>query len=202
MKKRAVFLDRDGTINVDVGYPNDYNQIDIYPYSFEAIKKLNKAGLLVVIITNQSGVGRGLIRESDLQSIHQKMKEVFASHHAYIDGIYYCPHYVSSTHPAYGKDCTCRKPRPGMAFQAATELEIDLKSSYMVGDKVEDILFGRNIGASPLLVLTGYGQKSLSELREKNIEPAHVAPTLKEAVEWILEKEKDSIRGESGPAFE
>ena len=189
-KKRAVFLDRDGTINEDVGYPNHFKQINIYPSSFEAVRKINKAGFLAVIMTNQSGIGRGFITEEELQVIHQKIAAAFAQQKAYFDGIYFCPHYPLSSAPLYRKDCSCRKPNPGLALQAASELNIDLEGSYMIGDKVEDMLFGRNIKASPVLVLTGFGQKSLSELKQRGIPPVFVAQNLLEAVDWILKKEK------------
>jgi D-glycero-D-manno-heptose 1,7-bisphosphate phosphatase len=196
-KKRAVFLDRDGTINEDVGYPNRFSQINIFPYSFEAVRKINKAGFLAVILTNQSGVGRGFITEEELQVIHQKIEAAFAKHKAYFDGIYYCPHYPLSSVPLYRKDCSCRKPDAGLAFQAASELNIDLESSYMIGDKVEDMLFGGNIKASPILVLTGFGQKSLSELKQRGVQPAFVAQNLLEAINWILKREKVEL-----PVFE
>jgi D-glycero-D-manno-heptose 1,7-bisphosphate phosphatase len=190
MKNKAVFLDRDGNINKDVGYPDSFDMIEIYQYSFEAIRKLNKAGLKAVIVTNQSGIGRGLIKEEQLHQIHRKMKQAFARHDAYFDKIYYCPHYLSSKFPEYDKDCICRKPKPGLALKAAADLDIDTSRSYMIGDKVEDILFGINIGASPILVLTGYGKKSLKTLREKKIVPAYVAQDLLEAVNWILDREQ------------
>jgi D-glycero-D-manno-heptose 1,7-bisphosphate phosphatase len=187
MKKRAIFLDRDGTINEDVGYPNDYSQIIIYPFAFEAIKKINGAGFLTVIITNQSGIGRGLLTEENLQDIHQKMKAALLAEKVHIDGIYYCPHYELSALPEYKKDCTCRKPNPGMALQAAADLNIELKNSFVIGDKVEDILFGLNINANPILVLTGYGQKSLQELEKKKIKPVYIAQNLLHAVDWIIQ---------------
>jgi len=190
MKKRAVFLDRDGTINKDVGFPDSFDLIEIYPYSYEAVKKINEAGLLAVIVTNQSGIGRGLIREKNLHLIHQKLRDAFAEHNIHFDGIYYCPHYISSSDPRYNKDCLCRKPKPGMALQAAQDLNIDIKRSYMVGDKVEDILFGRNIQAKPILLLTGFGQEALPKLKKKRIVPAYVAPNLLDAVNWILKREK------------
>ncbi len=190
MKNKAVFLDRDGNINKDVGYPGSFDLIDIYQYSFEAVRKLNKAGLKTVIVTNQSGIGRGLITEEQLHQIHRKMKQEFARHDAYFDKIYYCPHYLSSQFPEYDKDCNCRKPKAGLALKAAVDLDIDTAGSYMIGDKVEDILFGINISASPILVLTGYGEKSLKTLREKNIVPAYIAQDLLEAVNWILEREQ------------
>lgn len=189
MKKRAVFLDRDGTINRDVGYPNSYGMIKIFSYSFAAVRKINEAGFLAVIVTNQSGVGKGFIEEKNLHNIHQKMRLAFAEKKAYFDGIYYCPHYEKAEVPEYRKDCSCRKPNPGMALQAARDLNIDISKSYMIGDKVEDILFGVNIHATPILLLTGFGRKSLLKLREKGIEPAHVAETLLDAVDWILERE-------------
>ncbi len=197
MKRRAVFLDRDGTINKDVGYPNSYSAIDIFPYSFEAVRKLNQSGLLAVIITNQSGVGRGLIIEKNLEEIHQQMKEAFFRRGARFDGIYYCPHYPFSPSPEYRKNCQCRKPLPGMALKGARELHIDLKNSYMVGDKVEDMLFGVNIGARPILCLTGFGRESLPKLEEKGIKPAFVAKTLLEAIDWI-QKEEEKINPDDG----
>ena len=188
--KRAVFLDRDGTINEDVGYPNQFSQINIYPDSFEAVRKINQAGFLAVIVTNQSGIGRGFITEGELQVIHQKIESAFSKHKAHLDGIYSCPHYPLSSAPLYRKNCSCRKPNPGLALQAASELNIDLESPYMIGDKVEDMLFGWNIKASSILVLTGFGQKSLSKLKKRGTQPAFVAKNLLEAVNWILRREK------------
>jgi len=193
-KKCAVFLDRDGTINEDVGYPHRFDQINIYPYSYEAVRKINKAGFLAVIITNQSGIGRGFIAEEELRVIHQKIEADFAQHKARFDGIYYCPHYPRSSFPLYRKDCPCRKPAPGLALQAASELNIDLESSYMIGDKVEDMLFGWNIKASPILVLTGFGQKSLLELKKRDAQPVFIAQNLLEAVNWIFEQEKIDLK--------
>ena len=189
MKKRAVFLDRDGNINRDVGYPGSYDLIEIYPYSFEAVRRLNQAGFLAVIVTNQSGVGRGLIEESRLRDIHARMQEAFRLHEAHFDGIYYCPHHVSSRNPDYGRDCDCRKPQTAMGLRAAADLGIDTSASFMVGDKVEDIQFGLNLGARPVLVLTGYGRESLPKLEARGIEPAHVAQDLLDAVDWILKEE-------------
>lgn len=188
--KRAIFLDRDGTINEDVGYPKSFAEIHILPSSFEAVRKINQAGFLAVIITNQSGIGRGLLTEEELRDIHLKMSQVFELQGAHFDAIYYCPHYTESPFPEYKKDCFCRKPFQGMALQAATELGVDLKRSYMIGDKVEDILFGFNIEATPILVLTGYGRDSLKSLITEGLSPAFAAQDLLAAVEWILERER------------
>jgi D-glycero-D-manno-heptose 1,7-bisphosphate phosphatase len=186
MKKRAIFLDRDGTINKDVGYPDTSDQIEIYSSSFEALGKINAAGFLAVIITNQSGIGRGYLSEADLEEIHHKMKADFAERGVHVDGIYFCPHYELSENPRYRKDCDCRKPKPGLALRAAKDLGIDLAGSYFIGDKVEDVLFGLNIGARPVLVLTGFGAESEKKLKEMSIRPAHTAPDLLAAVNWIL----------------
>ena len=190
MKRKAVFIDRDGTINKDVGYPDSYSKIDIYPFSFLALKKIKQAELLAVIITNQSGVGRGLIKEKNLKNIHTKMNEAFERQNLSFDGIYYCPHYALSKIAKYRKECSCRKPNPGMGERAAKDLQIDTSMSYMIGDKVEDLLFGININASPILVLTGYGLESQKKLKDKGIEPAYIAKNILAAVEWIIKQEK------------
>ncbi|MFC2163670.1 D-glycero-beta-D-manno-heptose 1,7-bisphosphate 7-phosphatase [Acidobacteriota bacterium] len=190
MTKRAVFLDRDGTINKDVGYPSSYDSIEFYPYSFEAVRKLNQAGFITVVVTNQSGVGRGLIEEDILQDIHRKMQEDFRANDARLDSIYYCPHYISSVFPEYRKDCACRKPNPGMAHKASAELDIDTAKSYMIGDKAEDMLFGMNVNATPILLLTGHGRRARQELKALGKEPAYIAENLLEATNWILEQEK------------
>jgi D,D-heptose 1,7-bisphosphate phosphatase len=190
MKKRAVFLDRDGTLSVDSAYPSRYDDIAVYPESYEAVRRLNHAGLLTVIVTNQSAVGRGLLTEGALRDIHARLSESFAGRGARLDAIYSCPHYVLSADPRYSEECGCRKPKPGLALRAAKDLGIDLAGSYMIGDKPEDIVFGRNIGAVPVLVLTGCGREALAALREQGIEPAHVAESILQAADWILERER------------
>lgn len=190
MKRRAVFLDRDGTLNKDVGYPNSFEAIEIYSYSYEAVRRIHKAGFLAVVMTNQSGIGRGLIAEKNLKDIHRRMLDLFSKNEARLDGIYYCPHYINSVNPEYRKDCLCRKPYPGMALKAAEDLDIRLEESYMVGDKAEDIEFGLNFNAKPVLLLTGHGQKAVRTLAEKGIRPAFVAEDLLRAVDWILENER------------
>ncbi len=186
MMNRAVFLDRDGTLNEDVGYPGCYGEISLFPYSIESVRNFNRAGLLTVVVTNQSGVGRGYFSEESLTEIHRRMAEDFAARGARIDAIYYCPHFDLSADPRYRLHCDCRKPNPGMGLRAARELGIDLERSYMVGDKVEDIEFGRNIGARTVLVLTGYGRESEQRLRTDGRLPDRVFPTLREASDWIL----------------
>jgi len=191
MIKRAVFLDRDGTINVDVGYPRCFGEISIYEGAFEALRRINAAGFLAVVVTNQSGIGRGLLTEDDLRDIHAKMAAVFLARGARIDAFYYCPHYDQSEIPRYRLDCPCRKPKPGMARRAAADFGLDLRRSYMIGDKAEDVEFGRAAGLTPVLVRTGFGAKAELTLRERGIAPASVAETIVEAVDWVIARDAE-----------
>lgn len=189
MKNRAIFLDRDGTLNEDVGYPASFSQIRIFPAAFEAVKKIRGAGFLAVVVTNQSAVGRGFLTEAGLNDIHENMKAAFAAAHAPLDAVYYCPHYEPSASPSYGIVCACRKPAAGLALKAAADLSLDLSASYVIGDKAEDIEFGLNIGATPVLVLSGGDPESRLRLEEKGLRPSFVAEDVLEAVDWILERE-------------
>jgi D-glycero-D-manno-heptose 1,7-bisphosphate phosphatase len=189
MKKRAVFIDRDGTINEDAGYPGEFERIRIYPESFEAVRLLNQAGLLAIVVTNQSGVGRGLFSEAAVTAIHEKMAAAFAARDARLDAVYYCPHFESSTDPRYAVACDCRKPNPGLALRAAADFGIDLARSYMIGDKVDDVAFGLNIGATPVLVLTGEGAASEKLLREHGLPRVHIAGDVLAAARWIIRRE-------------
>jgi D-glycero-D-manno-heptose 1,7-bisphosphate phosphatase len=189
VSRRAVFLDRDGTINEDVGYPGRWSQVKIYPWSAAAVRRLNAAGFAVVVVTNQSGVGRGYFTEDDLQEIHGRLVAAFVAEGARIDGIYYCPHYALSDSPAYRQDCPCRKPGPELGLRAAADLDLDLTRSYVVGDKVEDVMFGRALGATAVLVLTGYGAETRQKLAAEGNAAAVVAANLGEAVDWILARE-------------
>jgi D-glycero-D-manno-heptose 1,7-bisphosphate phosphatase len=193
--RRAVFLDRDGTLNEDVGYPGTYDLIRLFPGSIEAIRTINGLGLLALVVTNQSGVARGFFTVADLELLHKRMAEAFRERGARLDRIYYCPHFPSGAEPAYAIDCTCRKPGPDLALRAKTEFGIDLEGSYMIGDKVEDVEFGLNIGAVPILVLTGFGERSLEILRERGIRPGHIARDILEAAAWIAEREERPAAG-------
>jgi D-glycero-D-manno-heptose 1,7-bisphosphate phosphatase len=190
MKSRAVFIDRDGTINEEAGYPADFGRVRIYPESFEGVRLINEAGLLAIVVTNQSGIGRGLLTESQLIDIHDKMRAAFTAQGARLDAFYYCPHYDLSPDPRYGIACECRKPNPGLARRAAADFAIDLQSSYMIGDKPDDVIFGLNIGATPILISTGFGRESEKRLGEQGLAPAFVAPDFLTAVRWIVEREK------------
>jgi D-glycero-D-manno-heptose 1,7-bisphosphate phosphatase len=190
MSRRAVFLDRDGTINEDVGYPSRWDQVKVFSWSFEAVRKLKAAGFLVIVVTNQSGIGRGFLKEDEVGELHARLVDAFDARGARIDAVYHCPHDESSGGSPPEPGCPCRKPEPGMGRRAAGDLAVDLARSYMVGDKPEDMLFGRAIGAKPVLVLTGYGAASRPRLEAAGIMPAAVAENLGAAVDWILADER------------
>jgi D-glycero-D-manno-heptose 1,7-bisphosphate phosphatase len=190
--RQAVFLDRDGTLNEDTGYPADYRQVHIYPAAFEAVRLLRRAGFVTVVVTHQSGIGRGYFREKDLEALHAGFLEEFERHGAPLDRIYSCPHGPQG--PA-GNGCSCAKPRPGLGHLAQRELGLDLAASYMIGDKPDDVLFGLAIGAVPVLVLTGYGRSAEAKLAIRGVRPAHTAAGVLEAATWILEQGRSPGHG-------
>ena len=180
--RRAVFLDRDGTLNEDTGYPAAFRQVHIYPAAFEAVRLLKQAGFAAVVVTNQSGVGRGYFDAAALEALHRRFEEEFSRRGAPLDAIYSCPHAPEVT----GRACSCAKPQPGLGIRAARELGLDLGASFMVGDKPVDIEFGRALGAVPVLVLTGYGRAAASALAARGLRPAHTAADILEAASWII----------------
>jgi len=189
--RRAVFLDRDGTVAEEVGYVNHASRIRLLPGSAGAVKRVRDAGFLAVVVTNQAGVARDYFEEFVVHQANRRLVELLEREGAALDGIYYCPHHPREGAPPYRQDCECRKPRPGMLRQAAQDLGIDLTRSYMVGDGVVDVGAARAAGVVPVLVLTGYGRGHLEHRRSRwTVEPEHIAEDLSEAVEWILERER------------
>ena len=166
--KPAVFLDRDGTINVEKEYLYRIEEFEFTPGAVEAIRLLNQAGYLVVVVTNQSGVARGYYTEADVKTLHRHIDQVLISQGARVDAWYYCPHHEHGQ-PPYNQACDCRKPMPGMLLQAAADHAIDLTRSWMVGDKPADIEAGQAAGCRPVLVMTGYGAETAA------ISPADVS---------------------------
>jgi D,D-heptose 1,7-bisphosphate phosphatase len=152
-----VFLDRDGTVNEDAGYLDRVGRLTLFPWSIDAVRLLNAAGFCVVVVTNQRGVANGVITEEVVQTLHGVIDDRFRAGGARIERFYYCPHDPAASLEAYRQDCTCRKPKPGMALQAADELDIDLTRSFVVGDKWSDVAVARHVGATGILVRTGYG---------------------------------------------
>jgi D,D-heptose 1,7-bisphosphate phosphatase len=181
-QQRAVFMDRDGTINQEVGYLSRLEELELFPETYNAVRLINESGMKAIIVTNQSGVGRGFFDETFVDAVHGLINEMLKEKGAFIDRFYFCPH-----HPVYGKglykiDCDCRKPKPGLLLRAAEELEIDLDRSYMVGDMVKDLQAGHNAGVEKaLLVKTGYGRNVVEAGRA-----AYVARHILDAVTWIM----------------
>ena len=191
-KNIAVFLDRDGTINEDLGYYYKIEDVNLYDFSGEAIKRLNSSGILTVIFTNQSGVARGYFSEEFVNKVNRKLQKLLEEKGAQLDGIYYCPHLKEGSIAQYTRDCDCRKPKTGMLLKAAEELHIDLEKSFVVGDKVTDLLPGMELKMTTICVMTGYGKEAYNEfLQQRNTKPDYFAENLSEAVEIILrEKNK------------
>jgi D-glycero-D-manno-heptose 1,7-bisphosphate phosphatase len=190
MSRRAIIMDRDGTVCEEVGYVNHVDRIRLLSRSAEAIKAANNAGFQTVVVTNQAGVARGYFAEGLIDEVHDRLREMLAETGARLDGIYYCPHHPEVGAPAYRKRCTCRKPSPGMLERARDEMGIDLSASYMIGDTVKDIEAGHRAGTTNVLVLTGYGKGELEyQSHAWTVQPDHVAADLLDAVAWILERE-------------
>jgi D,D-heptose 1,7-bisphosphate phosphatase len=187
-RNRAIFLDRDGVVNVEKNFVLSPEEMELINEAPEAIRKINDSVFLAVVITNQSAVARNLISLDELDRIHQKMMDDLKAQGAYLDGIYYCPH-----HPAYDKskgnslfiqDCNCRKPKPGMLKQAAEELNLDLKNSVFIGDAERDILAGQEAGCTTIGVRTGRNIETFS------VEPDYTFDNILKAVEFVLDKLK------------
>ena len=183
----AIFIDRDGTLNEDIGYVSTPEQLTLYPWAAEAVRLVNEAGLKAIVITNQSGIARGIYTEETLNAIHRKMIEELAMHGAKLDGVYYCPHHPKIGGARYRIECDCRKPRTGMLDRAAREHNIDLSRSFVIGDKASDINLARNAGAQAALVLTGYGRETEAHPDLFPCAPSFVAETLLDAVRLILD---------------
>jgi D-glycero-D-manno-heptose 1,7-bisphosphate phosphatase len=180
----AVFVDRDGTIAEEVGYLNHASRFRIFPFVAEAIRRLNEAAWPVVVVTNQSGVGRGYFPESLVQEVNEMMKRELAEAGATIDAVYYCPHTSAD-------NCSCRKPNTGMLERAAREHALDLSRSFVVGDRYADIELARNVGARGILVRTGYGEGELTwHAADWPSQLAYVAQDFADATDWILRQTK------------
>ncbi len=170
--KRAVFLDRDGTLIEERNYLADPSGVKLLPGAAQALERFQTLGLSVVIVTNQSGVGRGYFTLADVERVHAQMLALLGPSAKAIEAIYICPH-------APDAGCNCRKPRTGLVERAQQELGIDPQLSFVIGDKTADVQLARNVGARAVLVTTGYGSTAL------NAGADHVAAGLTGAAEWI-----------------
>ncbi len=156
--RKAVFLDRDGTVIEERNYLSDPEQVQLIDGAAEAVRALSEAGYLIVLVSNQSGVARGYFTEEDVQAVNRRVCSEIEKRGAGLDAVYYCPHYEKGSVAEYAVACGCRKPKAGMGIRAAAEHDIDLSESYMIGDKPSDVEFGRNCGMrNAFLVSTGHG---------------------------------------------
>lgn len=183
-KKIAVYLDRDGTINEDADYLSDPEGLVLIDGAAEAINRLNASGVPVIVISNQSGVGRGYFSEEAVEAVNERLESLLGAEGARVDAVYYCAHSPE-------EDCGCRKPRTGLADRAAREHGIDNTASYVVGDKDSDMALAVNIGARGVLVLTGKGAEERNKL---SVSPDFVADDISGAVDWIMEDLRKSER--------
>lgn len=180
--KRAIFMDRDGTINVDTHYPHRAEDLELIPEAIEGIRILSKLPNQLIIITNQSGIALKLYEKADMTSFNQELVRQLESQQAHIDGIYYCPHHESINLDYDASFCTCSKPQPGLLLEAAADFQIDLANSFMIGDKTSDILAGKNAGCITILVRTG---KAGLEEGAVDVTPDHTVDNLLEAAKLI-----------------
>lgn len=192
----AVFLDRDGVINEEVGYLDELDKLKIIQTAYRAIQSINNNNMKAVVISNQAGVAKGLFTEEFVDTVNQNIQSALNKKGASIDKFYYCPHHPDGQ-GIYRQNCHCRKPQTGMLLQAAQDLDIDLTQSYFIGDRFRDMETARKAGIKGILVKTGYGADLLQDdgpdKATPESRPDFVADDILDAVEWIL-KDKKKIK--------
>lgn len=179
---RAIFLDRDGTLNPDPGYISDPDQFELFPGVGQALLRLQRAGYKLVLITNQSGIARGLLTHQQLAAIHAKLERLLAENSVKLAGIYYCPHHPEFPDAEGISACNCRKPEPGLILQALHDLHLDADQSFMIGDKPSDVELGLNAGVTPIFI----GPAVLPEFKQ-----VVTFASLNEAADWVLAGENE-----------
>ena len=182
MKQKTAFIDRDGTINVNVEYLDNPNDLHIYPDVAKGIKRLQDHEFKIIVISNQSGIARGYFSEETLQQIHERIQEELAKEQASIDDFFYCPH-----HPDDG--CDCRKPKTGLFEQAIKKYNIDVSQSFVIGDRMLDVEAGYNLGLITILIPENV-EFVKEERRLTKIEPNYICDDFYSAVEWIVQNQK------------
>ena len=191
VKKPAVFIDRDGTINEQLGYVNHLSRFVILPGVSEALRLLNKNDFWAIIVSNQGGVARGYFPMDLVHKIHGFLTSSLKDQGATFDGIFYCPHHPAGIVPEYSSDCECRKPKPGLINQALEAFDIDMSGSYVIGDRYVDIELASRVNIKGILVKTGYGLGEIEYvLPYEPVKPSYIAQDLLDAVKWILGSKK------------
>ncbi|MEW5913874.1 MAG: HAD-IIIA family hydrolase [Thermodesulfobacteriota bacterium] len=189
--RRAVFLDRDGTINQEVGHVRSPDQVQLIPGAAQAMVRLRRAGLALVVVSNQSGLARGVLNQADLAAVQAELKRQLALAGAFWDEFFFCPHHPEGVVEGLGMVCDCRKPEPGLLRRAADQMALSLEGSFMVGDSRRDVACGNALGLTSILVESGHALVPAASPAE---EPALVAPDLAAAADWILAR----LAGEGG----
>lgn len=184
VKERALFLDRDGVINVNLpDHVRSWEQFEFERGSLDALARVGATDYRVIVITNQSGIGRGLMSHETVNEIHTRMTAEIRHVGGRVDEVYYCPHSSQD-------NCTCRKPAPEMLLRGRDRYQLDVGASYLVGDWVDDVLAARAAGVKPLLVRTGRGERAIAEMLTREIPAPEIFENLAAAVEWILAHER------------
>ena len=181
---KVVFLDRDGVINIDNHYVYKWEDFEFTPFAINAMKDLKSSGFKLIIITNQSGIARGYYTEEDLFELNNKMKDYLKNYGVDILDIYYCPHLPNAKLLRYAINCECRKPKPGMIKKAALDYNIDLKSSFLIGDKMSDIRAAELAGVGKALLI----DKTQKIYKNFNLKHEMIFPNIKACSEYIISK--------------
>ena len=190
MSRAAVLLDRDGSVSCEKGYINHVDRLRLYPDSAKAIRRLNSVGIPAVLITNQAGVARGYFPYELVAKVHRRLEELlWKEGGGHLDGIYFCPHHKDGVVKPYNVTCNCRKPATGLLDLAASELDLELSRSFMVGDKISDVELGKKACGGGILVKTGYGRGELELFGAQwKVTPDHIAENLLDAVDWAIQQ--------------
>jgi D-glycero-D-manno-heptose 1,7-bisphosphate phosphatase len=189
----VVFLDRDGTLNEEIGYIRNLDDLKLIAGAGEAVSKLNQEGIAAILVTNQTGAARGYYGEDHIVALNQKLEDLLSTVGAHLDASYYCPHLDQAQIEAYAIDCNCRKPKTAMVERAYQEdATLDVSHSYVVGDKATDVELAKNCGAKGVLVLSGYGQDVMDGKYQWAVKPDFIARDIGEGINWILQDLKAS----------
>jgi D-glycero-D-manno-heptose 1,7-bisphosphate phosphatase len=188
-KQPVVFLDRDGTLNVEIGYIRNVEDLVLIDGAADAVRKLNQSGVAAILVTNQTGAARGYYKESHIHALNARLLRLLEERGAHLDYVYYCPHLEEGVVEPFNRSCDCRKPAAGMVEQAYAEHpQLDKTKSFVIGDKASDVELAQNCGAKGILVSTGYGEAVLKGEYQHTVTPDFQAPSIVEAVEWILKQ--------------